>query len=154
MVLHPQAVKKIAHSIYVDDIAFAEQLAYRLYSDAKAILREGGFNLRKFVTNANELREKIEKSESALPSSSVSYTGSTLGTTQPLSAGETKVLGVKWNPSIDCLVFDLSETASLAPDLEPTKRNVIGIACRFYDPVGFVAPEPESSGMKHLMLIF
>ena len=58
--------------------ADSEQLAYRLYSDVKAILREGGFNLRKFVTNANELWKKIEKSESSLPcpeSSGVSYTG-------------------------------------------------------------------------------
>lgn len=47
---------------------------------------------------------------------------------------------MKWNPSTDHLVFDLSDIASRALDLEPTKRNIIGIACRVYDPAGFVSP--------------
>lgn len=48
-------------SIYVDDIAFgadSDTHAYQLYSDSKAMLQQGGFNLRKFVTSFNgELRK-------------------------------------------------------------------------------------------------
>lgn len=146
----PEAVQKISRSIYVDDIATgsdSENKAYQLYADSKVMLREGGFNLRKFLTNSSELQERIEESEKALQLSpqprlgeDLSYTQSTLGTTQTVNGGETKVLGVKWNPSTDRLVFDLSDVTAHALDMEPTKRNVIGIACRFYDPVGFVSP--------------
>ena len=33
------------------------------YTKSKGILREGGFNLRKFVTNFNTLQQKIEETE-------------------------------------------------------------------------------------------
>ena len=51
-----------------------------------------------------------------------------------------KVLGVKWNPTTDCLIFDFGDVATQALNLEPTKRSIIGIASRVYDPVGFVSP--------------
>ena len=54
----PETVKRISRSIYVDDLAYgadAEDLAYELYCESKSLLREGGFNLRKFVTNATHL---------------------------------------------------------------------------------------------------
>ena len=50
--------KKISRLIYVDDIAYGadtEDLAYEMYWDSKSLLKEGGFNLRKFVMNAIEL---------------------------------------------------------------------------------------------------
>lgn len=69
-----------------------------------------------------------------------SYSKLTLGTAQQVYAGEAKVLGVRWNPSTDRLVFDFSDVASQMIDLEPTKRNIVGVASRFYDPIGFVLP--------------
>jgi len=47
---------------------------------------------------------------------------------------------VKWNYVQDRLVFDLNEFAILVKNSEPTKRNIVGIACRFYDPLGYVSP--------------
>ena len=99
------------------------------------------------MTNSSALQKQIDENEHLLrsdqgPGDGVgeSYTKLTLGTTQQAHAGETKVLGVRWNPSMDCLVFDLSDVVSHVTDLEPTKRHVIGVASRFYDPVGFVSP--------------
>ena len=40
----------------------------------------------------------------------------------------------------DELVFDLKELAILIKGTEPTKRSVVAIATKFYDPIGFVAP--------------
>ena len=39
----------------------------------------------------------------------------------------------------DCLVFDLNEFAILGKSAEATKRNIVGIASRFYDPLGYVS---------------
>ena len=50
------------------------------------------------------------------------------------------MLGVTWRPVEDHLVFDLGSVASHVRELEPTKRNIVGIATRFYDPLGFVSP--------------
>jgi len=36
---------------------------YKLYLKSKTILREGGFNLRKFVTNSMTLQQRINEAE-------------------------------------------------------------------------------------------
>ena len=93
----PETVQKISQSIYVDDIAFgadSDDSAFTLYSDSKTMLRDGGFNLRKFVTNSSVLLEKIEENEGALrdgkqsgDTEDESYTKATLGTTQQMNTG-------------------------------------------------------------------
>ena len=40
----------------------------------------------------------------------------------------------------DHFVIDVSYIATLAKELEPTKRNVVSIIGRFYIPLGFVSP--------------
>ena len=65
----PETVRRISRSIYVDDIAYGpdtEDLAYKLYLEFKSLLKEGGFNLRKFVTNSTNLQRKIEQHEGQL----------------------------------------------------------------------------------------
>ena len=55
----PVFVEKFLSSIYVDDISFGcdgVQPTYDLYQKAKSRLKEGGFCLRKFITNSEELR--------------------------------------------------------------------------------------------------
>ena len=48
--------------------------------------------------------------------------------------------GVCWNVHSDRFIFNLSDIARLTTDLEPTKRNVVSLVGRFYDPLGIVAP--------------
>lgn len=107
------------------------------------MFRRGGFNLRKFVSNSQELQQQIDRAEGVQRSSQndtdESYAQATLGITPTLSAEEHKILGVPWNPTSDCLIFDVAELARLAKQLQPTKRNVSLIG-RFYDPLGFLAP--------------
>ena len=45
-----------------------------------------------------------------------------------------------WNPSRDCLLFDISELAQVAANLQPTKRNLVSLIGKFYDPLGFLTP--------------
>ena len=45
-----------------------------------------------------------------------------------------------WNVGQDSLIFDFREVASVADELHPTKRNVISVIGRFYDPLGYLSP--------------
>jgi len=69
-----------------------------------------------------------------------SYADVTLGSTQSTGPQETKILGVHWKPQTDCLIFSVSDIAQEAQSVQPTKRNVVSVVGRFYDPLGFLAP--------------
>jgi len=69
-----------------------------------------------------------------------SYSEATLGVSQTPTLEEHKVLGVPWNPESDQLIFDVANLARLAIDLHPTKRNLVSLIGKFYDPLGFLSP--------------
>ena len=95
--------------MYVDDVVSGAQdelQAEWLYLMSKEILKKGGFNLRKFVTNSDVLQQKIDAHDEVqkqqepspmVPYSEETYSKSTLGIAQSTQAGEQKVLGVRWN---------------------------------------------------------
>ena len=120
------------------------QEAFDLYSKSKTRLLEGGFNLRHFVTNSPDLRKRIEDAECEPPThdqtsiteEAESYTKITLGDHLEVSAKEQKVLGVCWNYVEDRLVFDIRYIAGIAKTEEPTKRGIVSVSARFYDPLG------------------
>ena len=165
----PEFVERFLRAIYVDDLSSGapeSDAGYELYLKSKVRLAEGGFNLRKFVSNSAELRERIQCNESRMSNPVTSenivepermqssqdvteqdvteedktYAKSTLGAVEDTTSTEQKVLGVRWNYVNDTFVFEMKEIASLARDIEPTKRNVVSIAARFYDPLGFLSP--------------
>ena len=66
----PEFVKKFLSSIYVDDVSLRGESVssvYELYLKSKSHLAEAGFTLRKFVTNSDEIREKIKNNEGRAP---------------------------------------------------------------------------------------
>eukprot|EP00731_Ephydatia_muelleri_P005954 Em0003g202a len=147
-------VEKFQRSIYVDDVTFgaeSAEKAFKLYQQSKLWLAKGGFNLRKFVTNCPELQSRINWAENhtldqsdgtdpaRVTSEDMSYVKNTLGDNLNNLEG-LKVLGVRWNPESDLLLFDIQHITELATKLQPTKRNVIGLAARFFDPLGVISP--------------
>ena len=46
---------------------------------------------------------------------------------------------MQWNNSADQLVMDLEEIASTAALLDPTKRAIVSLVGRFYDPLGLLS---------------
>lgn len=63
---HPNLIERLLHSTYVDDIitgASSENEAFDLYTQAKEIFHHGGFNLRKFLTNSQQLQLRIDQAE-------------------------------------------------------------------------------------------
>ena len=151
---HPFIVERLLKSFYVDDVvtgASTEDEAFSLYQTAKEILKEGGFNLRKFSTNAVRLQTRIDSCESpgqdaCEETASISvqseetYANTVLGLTQKVHSGERKVLGVWWNNATDELVMDFEEIVSAVVVLEPTKRAIGSLVGRFYDPLGLLSP--------------
>ena len=144
----PQLVRTLLRSTYVDDIvtgAKDEDDAYELYVKSKKMLKSGGFNLRKFVTSSSRLQERINNTEGTVGASSTlnsetTYAKETLGVSQRPLQGEHKVLGVRWNVTADCLAFDVLTIATAAKDLVPTKRNIVSVVGKFYDPLGVLSP--------------
>ena len=67
------------------------------------------------------------------------YSEATLGVSQDPNGEEHKVLGVVWNPEAGQLIFDVANLAQLALDPHPTKRNLVSLIGKFYDPLGFLS---------------
>ena len=62
----PNFTRKFLESIFVDDLTSGDSdmdRTFELYVKSKLRLKKAGFNLRKFVTNSEELRERIAKNE-------------------------------------------------------------------------------------------
>ena len=63
---HLNLTDKLSHSLYVDDLITGEETvedAYELYQQAKLVMSERGFNLRKWDTNSTQLMMRINASE-------------------------------------------------------------------------------------------
>jgi len=51
-----------------------------------------------------------------------------------------KVLGINWDTVSDGLCFNLDETMSYSNRLPPTKRSVLKLSAKIFDPLGFLSP--------------
>ena len=70
--LDPEFVHIMKRSFYIDDLITWQktiQETSELYDKAKSRLAQGGFKLRKWLTNSEELRVKITKREQCSESS-------------------------------------------------------------------------------------
>ena len=153
--IDPSFVNKFLNSIYVDDVSLGSddvESTYELYVKAGSRLAEAGFKLRKFTTNSRELQYLIDDNEHYLSTrvqsvqeikpcgEDQSYAKSTLGTNNSEPSATYKILGIQWDFNEDNLVFDINSVLQRFTDREPTKRSVVSLATRFYDPLGIVSP--------------
>lgn len=118
----PEFVRKLKNSFYVDDLVSGEQVdeeALVLYSKATERLSEGGFKLRKWLSNSASLRTLINERESISDETpreekrkagdSQTYAKATLGTQGEGSLQ--KVLGIPWNCESHTFHFNLGQVA-------------------------------------------
>jgi hypothetical protein len=147
-------VKKVLHALYVDDLTSGGQTVeetYQLYLKSKLRMVEAGFNLRKWSSNSKELIKKISepnyseegKSHKAknVSEDDATYTRTTLGADHEINEErEHKVLGITWNHDTDELSVDLSHIVKAAANLPATKRTVLKVTARVYDPLGWISP--------------
>ena len=152
--IDPIFVTTLLKSLYVDDLAsgsYNTESAFELAKKIKTRLLEGGFNMRKWMSNDKELMKEFKNnpqfSESPqqtcnLPSSMTEenqgYSKSILEH-QPLES-HPRVLGQVWNPLTDSLIMILSVALKNIETNTVTKRSILSIAAKFYDPLGLISP--------------
>ncbi|GFR23018.1 integrase catalytic domain-containing protein [Trichonephila clavata] len=97
--------------------------ARRLQSELQDALQSCGMVLHKWSSNSPEL----------LNSSSSSEVEHSFSAESDLSV---KTLGISWKPLQDCFVFKVS----ILSKSSFTKREVLSVIARLYDPLGFLGP--------------
>ena len=131
--IDPEFARVMKGSFYVDDLVAGHkttQAASELHDKAKERLALGGFNLRKWLTNSDELREKIQqrglrdgaKLNDKTTGADKSYVKEMLGTKNE------KVLGLSWDYIKDLFIFELSTLVKKADGLGVTKKSILKIA--------------------------
>ena len=98
---YPKAAGLLEESLYDDDlVAGADSVdkVFNLYLNCKTLMKEGGFNLRKWNSNSTVLKGKIEDHEGAagerVPKPSETFTSEVVD-------DEAKLLGVQWDSKTD-----------------------------------------------------
>ncbi|CAB3997366.1 G2 M phase-specific E3 ubiquitin- ligase [Paramuricea clavata] len=124
--------------------------AYIMYRQMKSCFAAGNFNLRKWATNSPVLMAQIQNDEEVLKSLTTehlnntgesSYAKESIGGLEEIETPkEHKVLGMNWDTDSDTFVLKLTKVVQFARNLEPSKRNVLKIAAKLFDPLGLLSP--------------
>ena len=121
----PFLITKLMESFYVDYMLTgcdSVEEAEQFYDESKEILLEGNFRLRKWSSNVEQLRDKFQEDGDLTPPEVI------------------KVLGILWNSWDDTMIFDFQKLYQKASMLEPTKRSVLKVIGKFFDPQGVLSP--------------
>ena len=114
-------------------------VAYTRFILLEQMLREGGFEVHKFLSNDEELLNRVESHcnlQDHSKSASVSFSSGTLGCNSEIP----KVLGVLWCHKSDSLFIEFERCASEIEKSKPSKRLILSTIAKSYDPVGYASP--------------
>lgn len=124
---YPQAADILMHGFFVDDLLWSTQdltEACTLQDELIALLKLGGFDLRKWASNSPELLSRIGADQAV----AINFSDDTV-------CSSLKVLGLRWLPTDDCFSFEYNMS-----DSTYTKRSVLKLLASIFDPVGFLSP--------------
>ena len=119
---------------------------FELYSKAKCRMRDGGFNLRKWISNSQKLMQWIDQEEGVpiTESAKLAEEDQTYATTylgiKGNAAEERKVLGLNWDIIRDAFIVRFDWLVRFAKELPSTKRSILRVVAKLYDPLGFMSP--------------
>ena len=116
----------LKNSMYMDNVlsgASDEEDAEHYYCHSRQLLASAGMNLRQWTTNSSILKEKL-------------VAENTIATDKP------KVLGLEWDSNADTISLPLIKVVleSKALHDQLTKRSVLSIAAKVFDPLGLLEP--------------
>ena len=150
---YPEICDKLINSLYVDDVnsgGHTVEEVMQFYETSKKLMAEGGFHLRKWHSNSAEVMSRIKQMEALNTDSKViekplseedqSFAKTALQKGEGHQIEENKVLGLNWDSERDMIVFKFSDLAQFASELSPTKRNVLKIVAKIFDPQGLITP--------------
>ena len=142
----PEFARKLIESFYVDDFvsggATSEEVKV-LYGKTCSRMSEGWFKLRKWLTNDDEVRRKIQtdsatnEAQQPVSEEDNSYAKSSL---HSLGSKGQKVLGLAWDFEEDTISLDLAAIAKRSEGLPVTKRNTLKLLAGIFDPLGIIGP--------------
>lgn len=124
---HPLAAKALQSQIFVDDAVLGCDTvieALELQQDVIALLKKGGFELRKWSSNEPKLVENLPQEHCEVP---LMFRSSG----QPCLS----VLGLKWISDSDEFSY-----SSIIPSKISTKRTLLSAIAQIYDPIGMLTP--------------
>lgn len=128
---YPDAVEAILKDHYVDDFLGSKnttQESLQLCKDITRIHEQGGFKIRNWISNCPGLVETIEPSPT---NKNLEMSGGSSG----------KILGMWWSTEDDCFSYQLKTQnfeEVLSGKVGPTKRGILGILMRIFDPLGLL----------------
>ncbi|XP_058456466.1 uncharacterized protein LOC131433875 [Malaya genurostris] len=126
----PMASEVVERSFYVDNALFGYDeisQAYEAQIQLIQLLKAGGFHLHKWSSNSLELLRAIPEADRE---QLVSFAQS--GANEVIS-----MLGLMWDPTTDELLFVSMPSCDITI---PTKRQVLSLIARMFDPLGLVSP--------------
>ena len=148
--------ERVLKSLYVDDFVSgddSDSSVLEIYENLKSSFKNGGFNMRKWVSNSEVLQERIEQSESQshqvssrfvkghpIQEEDETYSSSLFETAKNSTTSKLKVLGVGWDREKDLLLLDLSSPLETDNTCLVTKRAILGTTSKLYDPLGLLSP--------------
>ncbi|XP_053968194.1 uncharacterized protein LOC128869650 [Anastrepha ludens] len=121
---YPLGSKVIRNDFYVDDLlkgSHSIESLTQIQQEVNTILESAGLKLAKWFSN----HTSSSNSESLQKLLQLSDTDST------------KTLGIHWQPKDDIFRFILEDNFS---ELRATKRNILSVSARLFDPLGLLAP--------------
>ena len=146
-----EMAEKVLQDFYIDDWTCGganKDEAFKLFQEVKTCLAAGGFNLRKWASNSVEVSNHIAAYNKEIPCNKAlsndeekSYAKISLGGLSEIEPGkEHKILGLNWDLQEDKIVLKLSNLADFVKGLVLTKRNILRIPAKLFDPLGLAIP--------------
>ena len=127
----PETSEAVESDMYVDDVltsAENESNALTLQRSLDAIMKAGGFKLTIWASNSEFVCANIQEDERA-PTSTIDFNQSE----------SLKALGICWDTKEDNFFFDIT-TKVLTSDDPETKRSLLNITSKLFDPMGLLSP--------------
>lgn len=121
-------------SLYVDDCLLGEDTvteALEVCTQSYDIFKEASMHLRKWRTNSPDLASKLEELGFEVEKDFDDSFSSLI---------PSKVLGVGWNSKNDVFYFDTQGVEKHLIKNNETKRYILQVAGRLFDPIGFLGP--------------
>ncbi|XP_075158210.1 uncharacterized protein LOC142231486 [Haematobia irritans] len=127
---HPTASAILQNQIYVDDVLSGAHSLMETKSNLLELidlLNSGGFPLKKITANHSQILENLPP-EDLLDEDFLKIE----------DASETKTLGIKWNAMSDLFFYNVAKIDK--PSSPITKRKILSIVAKLFDPAGWLAP--------------
>ena len=113
-------------------------------------MNEGGFNLRKWHSNSQELMKSVDPTDgnastkahkSSVSEDDQSFAKAYVARECEVQSGtQVKVLGSIWDTLTDTLLFDFEDLIKYAKSLPTTKRALLKWSARIFDPLAVLSP--------------